>query len=196
MLALLLFFFFIGVRMEEDGGACARWHWWCCCCCCSSLLSSGIRCVVVDSLTILCFCGVVAGFSYLQEAQLHLTVTSGTFSKGAAFLLLLCLHCLRLCCYCHHCSFDSNCFPFISGVAAPQELSLARGIVLLCIFSPQDFSSSVGAVLVMGMLPAVFIRRLFICGRGFIGAPGRITSTMFWWWLLVFFPSSSWATWL
>ena len=42
---------------------------------------SGCRCAVASLLMIL-FSGVVTAFSYPQEAQLYLTMTSGTFGEG------------------------------------------------------------------------------------------------------------------
>jgi len=76
-------------------------------------------------------------------------------------------------------SATGGCSPLSSGIAAPREFSLAHGMVLLCILTPQDLLSSGSTLLVLDMLPAAFVRRRCIYDGGFIGAPVRITSTIF-----------------
>ena len=119
-------------------------------------------------------------FSYPQEAQLHSTVTSGTFGNGAAFLLLLYLrrYCHRRC-YCHRRPLTEVALRFHPGLLLRGSYHWPAEWFVLCILSPQDLASSGMAVLVVGMLSAAFVRRRCICGGGFIGSPGWITSTMF-----------------
>ena len=141
-----------------------------------SIVFFGRRCAVAASLMIF-LGGVVAAFSYPQEALSYSTVTSGTFGEGAALLLVLCLRCR--CRHYHHC----HPLPVVVHLCHPGLL--LRGSYhwpagwVLCVLTLQDLSSSSSAALVLGMLPAAFIRRCCICGRRFIGSPGRITSTIF-----------------
>ena len=76
--------------------------------------------------------------------------------------------------------------PLSSVFVTPRELSLACGMVCYVICTPQDLSFSGGAVLGLVRCPWRSLGA-GVDGRGFISAPGQITSTIFRWRLLVFF---------